>query len=69
MLSEVELYIKETINCKSDKHLVKDENVCQYTFGFPPRIMSVPLPAIFVEMVMAYFLPAWAIKSASLAAY
>lgn len=31
--------------------------------------MSVPLPAIFVEMVMAYFLPACATVSASLAAY
>lgn len=28
------------------------------TFGFPPRIMSVPLPAIFVEMVIANFRPA-----------
>lgn len=39
------------------------------TFGFPPRIISVPLPAIFVDMVVAYFLPAWATNSASLAAY
>lgn len=39
------------------------------TFGFPPKIMSVPLPAIFVEMVIAYFRPACATVSASLAAY
>lgn len=39
------------------------------TFGFPPRIMSVPLPAIFVEIVMAYLRPACATISASLAAY
>lgn len=28
------------------------------TLGFPPSIMSVPLPAIFVDIVMAYFRPA-----------
>lgn len=39
------------------------------TFGFPPRIISVPLPAILVEIVMAYFRPAWATISASFAAY
>ena len=40
-----------------------------HTLGFPPRIMSVPLPAILVEMVIANFLPACATISASLAAY
>lgn len=39
------------------------------TLGFPPKIISVPLPAMFVDMVMPYFRPAWAIISASLAAY
>lgn len=43
--------------------------VSRPTFGFPPKIMSVPLPAIFVEMVIAYFRPACATVSASLAAY
>jgi len=41
----------------------------ELTFGLPPKIMSVPLPAILVEIVIACFLPAWAIISASLAAY
>lgn len=40
-----------------------------YTFGFPPRIISVPLPAIFVDIVMACFRPACATISASLPAY
>lgn len=40
-----------------------------HTFGFPPKIMSVPLPAILVEIVIACSLPAWATISASLAAY
>ncbi|KAL4585994.1 hypothetical protein LXL04_010623 [Taraxacum kok-saghyz] len=35
---------------------------CVGTFGLPPNIMFVPLPAIFVDMVMAYFRPAWATK-------
>lgn len=39
------------------------------TLGLPPKIMSVPLPAILVEIVIACFLPACAIISASLAAY
>lgn len=39
------------------------------TFGLPPRMISVPLPAMLVDMVIAYFLPAWATISASLAAY
>uniref|UniRef100_A0A0A9GDB5 Uncharacterized protein n=1 Tax=Arundo donax TaxID=35708 RepID=A0A0A9GDB5_ARUDO len=38
-------------------------------FGLPPKIISVPLPAILVEIVIACFLPACAIISASLAAY
>jgi len=37
--------------------------------GLPPKIMSVPLPAILVEIVIACFCPACAIISASLAAY
>jgi len=39
------------------------------TLGLPPKIMSVPLPAILVEIVIACFRPACAIISASLAAY
>ena len=35
------------------------------TAGFPPRIISVPLPAILVATVMAEGLPAWAIMCAS----
>ncbi|KZV40013.1 chaperonin-60kD, ch60 [Dorcoceras hygrometricum] len=31
---------------------------CRYTFGFPPSMKSVPLPAIFVDRVITCFLPA-----------
>ena len=33
--------------------------------GLPPRMMSVPRPAMFVAMVTAPFRPAWATISAS----
>lgn len=39
------------------------------TSGFPPRMMSVPLPAILVAIMIAHFRPACATISASLAAY
>jgi hypothetical protein len=51
------------LSVDSDKHMH------ELTFGLPPKIMSVPLPAILVDIVIACFLPAWAIISASLAAY
>lgn len=41
----------------------------EQTFGLPPRMISVPLPAMLVDIVIAYFLPAWATISASRAAY
>ena len=33
--------------------------------GFPPSIISVPLPAMLVAIVTALYLPAWATISAS----
>lgn len=41
----------------------------EHTLGFPPSIISVPLPAILVDIVIAYLQPACAMISASLAAY